>query len=100
MDARYMLGLIDWLACAYAGREQRAAVAARGTASDLYGRVAAAATAGHVLDFDDTYLPGLAHLSAPVAPAACVLGAEVGATTGQVLAAYAAGFEAMAQVSA
>ena len=37
--------------------------------------MAAAATAGHVLDFDDTYLPGIAHLSAPTAPAALVLGA-------------------------
>ena len=94
-----MLGLIDWLACAHAGREQRAAVAARGTASDLYGRVAAAATAGHVLDFDDTYLPGLAHLSAPVAPAACVLGAEIDATVGDVFDAYTLGFEAMGAVA-
>src|ERR687891_2922785 len=99
MDARYKFGLIDWLACANAGREQRAAVVARVTASDLYGRVAAAATAGHVLDFDDTFLPGLAHLSAPVAPAACVLGAEVGASIGDVLDAYAAGFEAMGAVA-
>src|SRR5918999_1270464 len=99
MDARYMLGLIDWLACAHAGREQRAAVAARVTASDLSGRVVAAATAGHVLDFDDTYLPGLAHLSAPVAPAACVLGAEVGATVGDAFDAYTLGFEAMGAVA-
>ena len=52
-----------------------------------------------MLDFDDTYTPGLAHLSAPVAPAALVLGAELGATTGRVLAAYASGFEAMASLT-
>jgi 2-methylcitrate dehydratase PrpD len=51
--------------------------------------------AGHVLDFDDTYLPGIANLSAPVAPAALVLGAELGRSAGDVLDAYAEGFEAM-----
>jgi 2-methylcitrate dehydratase PrpD len=58
-------------------------------------RVAAAGAAGHVLDFDDTYAPGLAHLSAATAPAAVVLGAELGTDVGAVLDAYAAGFEAM-----
>jgi 2-methylcitrate dehydratase PrpD len=62
--------------------------------------VAAVATAGHVLDFDDTYLPGLAHLSAPTAPAALVLGGGLGRTTGEVLDAYAAGFEAMGALAA
>jgi 2-methylcitrate dehydratase PrpD len=62
--------------------------------------VIAAGTAGHVLDFDDTYLPGLAHLSAPTAPAALVLGAQTGATVGEALAAYAAGFEAMGALTA
>jgi 2-methylcitrate dehydratase PrpD len=55
--------------------------------------------AGHVLDFDDTYLPGIAHLSAPVAPAALVLGAELGRSAGDVLAAYAEGFEAMGAIA-
>ena len=55
---------------------------------------------GHVLDFDDTYLPGIAHLSAPVAPAALALGAHEGATVGDVLAAYADGFEAMGALAA
>ena len=54
-----------------------------------------AGTAGHVLDFDDTYLPGIAHLSAPTAPAALVVAAEAGRSVGDVLAAYGAGFEAM-----
>ncbi|HEX8064920.1 MAG TPA: MmgE/PrpD family protein [Thermoleophilaceae bacterium] len=97
--AGHRLALLDWLACAAAGRSQPAARAAAAAADGIEARVAAAGTAGHVLDFDDTYLPGLAHLSAPVAPAALVLGAELGASAGRVLDAYAAGFEAMAQLT-
>jgi 2-methylcitrate dehydratase PrpD len=62
--------------------------------------VAAAGTAGHVLDFDDTYLPGIAHLSAPTAPTALVLAADLGRSTGDVLAAYSTGFEAMGALAA
>ena len=74
-DPRYRTAFLDWLACAARGAEEprRAGGAPRSAT-----RSAAAATAGHVLDFDDTYLPGLAHLSAPTAPAALVLGAELG----------------------
>lgn len=61
----------------------------------MLGRIAAVGTAGHVLDFDDTFLPGVAHLSAATAPAALVLGAEMGASVGEALRAYADGFEAM-----
>jgi 2-methylcitrate dehydratase PrpD len=99
MDARYRLALTDWLACAFAGRNENAAIAARAAGGELTDRVLAGGAAGHVLDFDDSYLPGLAHLSGPVAPAACLLGAEVGATVGDVLDAYAAGFEAMGAVA-
>ena len=91
----YRLALLDWLACAARGAREPAAVAARATGDGLLERVAAAGAAGHVLDFDDTYAPGLAHLSAATAPAAVVLGAELGADVGAVLDAYAAGFEAM-----
>ena len=87
----YEVALLDWLGCAARGRQEEAAEAARGVED----RLVFAATAGHVLDFDDTYLPGLAHLSAPVAPAALVLAAELEKTTGDALAAYIRGFEAM-----
>ena len=87
--------LLDWLACAAGGREQRAARAARALGDGLGERIAAAGTAGHVLDYDDTYLPGLAHLSAPVAPVALLLGAERGATAGEALAAFAVGVAAV-----
>jgi 2-methylcitrate dehydratase PrpD len=87
----YEQALVDWLACAAAGRDEPAARVAAAAGDP----VLAAAAAGHVLDFDDTFLPGLAHLSAPVAPVALVLGAELGTSLREALAAYAAGFEAM-----
>jgi 2-methylcitrate dehydratase PrpD len=93
----YRAALLDWLACAYGGRDQRAARAAR--ADGELETVAWLGTAGHVLDFDDTYLPGIAHLSAPTAPAAVVLAARLGRRVGDALDAYAAGFEAMGRLS-
>ena len=95
MTDRYRVALLDWLACAARGAPEPAAVAARAAGDGLLERVATAGAAGHVLDYDDTYAPGLAHLSAGVAPAALVLGAELGADVGALLDAYAAGFEAM-----
>jgi 2-methylcitrate dehydratase PrpD len=91
----YALALADWLACAARGREEPAARAAL----ELDEPAVHAGVAGHVLDFDDTYLPGIAHLSAPVAPVALVLGAELGRSAGDVLAAYADGFEAMGAIA-
>jgi 2-methylcitrate dehydratase PrpD len=94
-DPRYSTALLDWLACAAGGRDEPATRAAR-----AYGDpVVLAGTSGHVLDFDDTYLPGIAHLSAPTAPAALVVAAELGRTVGDALAAFARGFEAMAAVA-
>ena len=87
----YRVALLDWLACAARGAREPAARAA----AELGDRVAFAGTAGHVLDFDDTYLPGISHLSAPTAPAALVLGAELGRPVADALAAYEEGFEAM-----
>src|SRR5947208_1583317 len=55
--------------------------------------------AGHVLDFDDTYAPGLAHCTAPVAPAVLVVGAELGRSIDDVLSAYGRGFEATAALA-
>jgi 2-methylcitrate dehydratase PrpD len=92
---RYRVALLDWLACAAGGWEESAARAARAGAD----RSAALGTAGHVLDFDDTWLPGIAHLSAPTAPAALALAAELDRTVGEALDAYAAGFEAMAALA-
>src|SRR6195952_5662218 len=94
-SAPYRVALLDWMACAVRGRSEPAARAAAAAGDGLLGRVATLGTAGHVLDFDDTYLPGIAHLSAPVAPAAIAVGAAAGATVGDVVAADARGVEAM-----
>lgn len=91
---RYRIALLDWLACATAGAGEPAARAARGAGDGLLERVTAVGTAGHVLDYDDTYAPGVIHLSAAVAPAALVLAADLGADVASALDAYAAGFEA------
>lgn len=91
----YRVALLDWLACGVGGRDEPAARAALAAGDGWLEQVAFLGTAGHVLDFDDTYLPGLAHLSAPVAPAALGVGAELHTGLEDVLDAYAAGFEAM-----
>ena len=95
----YRTALLDWLACAAAGHGEPATRAARSAGMSTLDRVTAAGTAGHVLDFDDTYEPGLAHLSAAVAPAALVMAAARRASAGVALEAFAAGFEAMAAVA-
>jgi len=91
--------LLDWLACAYGGRAERAAQVARAAGDGLLETVAWLGTAGHVLDFDDTYLPGIAHLSAPTAPAAVALATHLDRSVGDALDAHAAGFEAMGRLS-
>jgi 2-methylcitrate dehydratase PrpD len=93
---RYRVAFLDWLACASAGAAEPAARAARAVGDGLAERVAAAGCCGHVLDYDDTYTPGLVHATAPVAPAALLLGADLGRDLGVALDAYAAGFEATA----
>jgi 2-methylcitrate dehydratase PrpD len=98
-DPAYQLGFTDWLACACAGTEQRAARAMRAAGDDLIDDVAFAGTAGHVLDFDDTFSDGIAHVSAACAPAALVVAGRLGLSLGAVLDAYAEGFEAMAAVA-
>ena len=70
LSGAYRVALLDWVACAARGAGEPAARAARAAGDGVLDRVAFAGTAGHVLDFDDTYLPGLAHLSAPTAPSA------------------------------
>jgi 2-methylcitrate dehydratase PrpD len=96
----YTVAFTDWLACACAGARERAARAMRSAGGDLVAGVGFAATAGHVLDYDDTFSDGVAHVSATTAPAALVLAADLGLSLGSALAAYAEGFEAMAAVAA
>jgi 2-methylcitrate dehydratase PrpD len=97
--AAYRMAFTDWLACACAGVTERAAQAMRSSGADLLSDVAFAATAGHVLDFDDTLSDGVAHVSATTAPAALVLAGHLGLSLEAVLDAYAEGYEAMAAVA-
>jgi 2-methylcitrate dehydratase PrpD len=98
-SAAYRMAFTDWLACAYAGATERAAQAVRSSGTDLLTDVAFAATAGHVLDFDDTLSDGVAHVSATTAPAALVLAGHLGLSLEAVLDAYVEGYEAMAAVA-
>jgi 2-methylcitrate dehydratase PrpD len=94
------VAFVDWLACASGGAQERAAQAVRATGDDLLTAVAFAGTAGHVLDYDDTFSDGVAHVSATCAPAALVLAAHQGLSLDVAIAAYSEGFEAMAAVAA
>jgi 2-methylcitrate dehydratase PrpD len=95
----YLMALTDWLACAAAGRDEPAARAVRASGDDLVADVAFVATAGHVLDYDDTLADGVAHISATTAPAALVIASSEGLSLRAALAAYAEGYEAMAAVA-
>ncbi len=62
--------------------------------------MAFAGAAGHVLDYDDTLPDGVAHVSAPCAPAALMVADELGLSLAAMLEAFAEGWEAMAAVVA
>ena len=96
---RYRVAFLDWLACAAHGIREPPARAARAAADGLAGRVTTAGCAGHVLDYDDTYAPGLVHASAAVAPAALLLAADRDLSMQHVMAAYATGFETTAALA-
>ncbi len=96
----YLMAFTDWLACACAGGAERAAASVRTSGEDLLADVAFAGTAGHVLDYDDTFSDGVAHVSAATAPAALMLAARRGLSVDRMLTAYAEGYEAMAAVAA
>ncbi len=100
VNSHYAVSFIDWLACASAGIDEPAARAVRASGDDLLADVAFAAAAGHVLDFDDTFSDGVAHVSATTAPAALTLATHLGLPLRRALEAYAEGFEAMAAVAA
>ena len=100
VDNAYRLAFTDWLACVCAGARERAALAVRAAGDGLMADVTFAATAGHVLDFDDTLSDAVAHVSATTAPAALVLAARLELSVGEMLDAYAEGFEAMGALAA
>ena len=99
-DDAYRVAFTDWLACACAGAGERAARAVRASGEGLVADVMFAATAGHVLDFDDTLADGIAHVSATTAPVALVLAAHLELSLADMLDAYAEGFEATGALAA
>jgi 2-methylcitrate dehydratase PrpD len=97
---RYEAAFLDWTACAIGGRDTAPARAAAAAADGPHGELVALAAAGHALDYDDTYGPGLSHVSAAIAPVALWVGARTGATIEAGLRAYARAFEVAASLSA
>jgi 2-methylcitrate dehydratase PrpD len=107
------LCLADWVGVSLGAVGETAAHVVRATAEQwhssgratvLLGGSAAApvaalcnGTLAHCLDFDDTYVKGVTHISAPVWAATLALGEELGASERQMLAAFVAGFECAAR---
>ena len=101
--------VVDWIGVALAGASEPAAIAVQtvvrrwggtGNASILLGGQAPAGAAamvngtmGHCLDFDDTHVGSLAHLSSPVLAAALAVGMDRGASPTDILRAFVTGFE-------
>ena len=83
--AALRLSILDWTACALAGRDAPSARAARAVAApgdapligggtaDPAGAARADATAGHALDYDDTHFDHIGHVTTVVLPAALAL---------------------------
>jgi 2-methylcitrate dehydratase PrpD len=106
--------MLDSFGVAVAGSRSEAAgkvaqIAARvsgpcgviGTAirTDPFGAALANGVAAHVLDWDDTILPTRAHLSAALLPALMAAGEERGWTLGQLVPAFAVGFEIQSRIN-
>lgn len=110
---RARLCLADWLGVALGALTEPAARVVHATSSGwhsggratvlLGGNAPAPAAAlcngtlAHCLDFDDTYVKGITHISAPVWAATLALGEETGASEERMLHAYIAGFETAAR---
>jgi 2-methylcitrate dehydratase PrpD len=108
------LCLADWLGVAIGAGEEPAGRIVRGIAAGwrssgratvLFGGTAAApfaalanGTLAHCLDFDDTYVKAVTHISAPVWAATLALGEEVGADEVAMLSAFVTGFETASRV--
>lgn len=101
--------IVDWFGTALGACRQPAmgslqrvvqAWGSQGGAQVLQGGTAAPAAAAlvngtmaHCLDFDDTHVGSIAHLSGPTWAAAFAVGTHLGATPAQMLNAFVAGFE-------
>lgn len=107
------LCLADWMGVAIGAADEPAAVIVRDTAEEwqssgsshvLLGKMASApvaalcnGTLAHCLDFDDTYVKGITHISAPVWAATLAVGESIGSNEEDMLVAYVTGFETAAR---
>ena len=109
--------LLDWLGVTLAGsREELTEILTRTVLRDeragaatLVGRAERAAplpaalingTASHALDFDDVNAGFMGHVSVAMLGAALALGEEIDASAGDLIAAYAAGYEVACRIAA
>lgn len=106
--------LVDWCGVALGARDEEAAKAVRkvvlnwGTTGNaqvlLGGRTAPAAAAlingtmAHCLDYDDTHVGSVTHVSGPTVAAALAVGTHRGASEQDVLSALVTGFEVAARL--
>lgn len=113
MDAARMC-FADWLAVGIGAHDQGAGMAARDAAGSwssqgrspvfqggLQSPIASAlinGTFAHCLDYDDTHLGCLAHLSGPTWAATLAMATDVGASDQQALKAFVTGFEVGARL--
>jgi 2-methylcitrate dehydratase PrpD len=108
VEAAARMCLVDWLGVAIAARDEGAARAVRtvvagwgsGGAHVLFAPAASATgaalangTMAHCLDFDDTHVGSLAHLSGPSWAAAFALGTARASAPDAMIRAFLAGFE-------
>ena len=89
--------LLDWLACAYGGREQRVAFAAPGRRRPA--RARRVARYRRTARLRRHLPPGYREPDAPTAPAEIAVAAALDRSVGNALVVYAAGFEAMGRLS-
>ncbi len=108
-------GVLDALACAVAGREERVSRAVRewvwdegsagsagvwgsGVRSSAARAALANGTAGHALDFDDVNWSMNGHPTVPLLPAVLAVAESRGLSGAEALAAYVAGFEVQGRI--
>ena len=103
------LCLADWMGVAIGAAQEDAARVVRevvrgwnskGCSSVLFDGSASApvaalanGTLAHCLDFDDTHVPSVTHISAPVWAATLALGEDLGASEADLLSAFVTGYE-------
>lgn len=104
------LSVMDWAACAIAGRNEPVAKAVRALVADEGGRAEATVigarpaparaaalvngTVSHALDYDDTHFAHIGHPSVAVLPAALAAGQRAGASLDEIVTAALVGAEA------